>query len=410
MGLMNLFSGKSSEALEQKGDDFFNTGAHGHAKLTYEKALHKLEKKSSEPSRQNNRLKEKIIKSKEALAIEHKQKGEEFIECGYFTDAEDFFRLALELTEKAELTEELNHRLQEIATRHINSSVRESEDEHSQSEDTHALIDENASEEYFNALCNALPATEKALYRNYGRAFKQGYIALNQGAFERAAIKLSQALEAEQEHDSFISLELAIAYLNLEKHEEARLLLDGFLSCHPESPRAYALMCEILWEKKSFEQADTILHSSPPEIRDSLTINLLRGETLYRAQNYTEAESFYVKLLDAHGWDENLALGLAKTYDKNGQIEKARDLYAQLMNKCQGCGKHTDPFIKQGYAENSFKLGDYSTRILELYLALAQENRMNRSHYFKRIIQIYASQGNEKEAERYRNFLNQTEA
>ena len=50
MGLMNFFTGKPFEALEQKGDDFFNTGAYGHAKITYEKALHKLEKKSSEPS------------------------------------------------------------------------------------------------------------------------------------------------------------------------------------------------------------------------------------------------------------------------------------------------------------------------------------------------------------------------
>ena len=154
MGLLNLFSGKPFEALEQKGDDFFNTGAYGHAKITYEKALHKLEKKSSEPSH-NNRLKEKIIKSKEALAIAHKQKGEEYIEGGYYTDAEDLFRLAMELTEKTELAEELKHRLQEIASHQVDSPIREFEDDYPQSEELQALVDENESEEYFNALCNA---------------------------------------------------------------------------------------------------------------------------------------------------------------------------------------------------------------------------------------------------------------
>ena len=132
---MKIFSGKSFEDLEQKGDDFFNTGAYGHAKIEYEKALHKLEKKFPKPSEHNGRLEEKIINSKEALAVEHKEKGEELIECGCYSEAEDLFRLALELTEKTELTEDLNNGLQELATRQINLPFREAKDTHSPSEE-----------------------------------------------------------------------------------------------------------------------------------------------------------------------------------------------------------------------------------------------------------------------------------
>jgi len=77
MGLINFFSKKSYETLEEKGDDFFNTGAYGHAKITYEKALHKLEKKSSEPSAQINRLQKKLLKARRPwrLSINKKEKS-----------------------------------------------------------------------------------------------------------------------------------------------------------------------------------------------------------------------------------------------------------------------------------------------------------------------------------------------
>ena len=43
MGFLKIFSGKSPEEHEQKGDSLFKISAAGDAKLEYEAALHKLE-------------------------------------------------------------------------------------------------------------------------------------------------------------------------------------------------------------------------------------------------------------------------------------------------------------------------------------------------------------------------------
>jgi hypothetical protein len=61
-----------------------------------------------------------------------------------------------------------------------------------------------------------------------------------------------------------------------------------------------------------------------------------------------------------------------------------------------------DPAVKHKYAELSFAAGIYDTHILELYLALAQEIPAMAPDYYARVSRIYAEQGNEAEAARFR--------
>jgi len=263
---------------------------------------------------------------------------------------------------------------------------------------------QESEEEYFAALCGALPEEMRKAYHTYGSTFKAGYVALNQGAFELAAAKLSHALEENPSPQSFIPLELATAYLNLQKYDQARALLEGFMKEHPDSIQGYHLLCEIFWEIKEFDQAQEHLLSCPEELFDSLPIQLLRGETLFQAKKYQEAKSLCLDYMESSGWNENIARLLAKTYEALFEMEKARDLYGEIMMQCRGCGVHIDTFIKQRYADLCFEFGKYSTDILELYLSLVQEDPDNKAYYYKKIIHIYSAQGNEQEARRYQAF------
>ena len=47
MGLLKIFSGKTPQDLEQRGDSFAQENAWGKAKIEYEKALIKLERSSA---------------------------------------------------------------------------------------------------------------------------------------------------------------------------------------------------------------------------------------------------------------------------------------------------------------------------------------------------------------------------
>jgi len=405
MGILKLFSGKDPEDHEQEGDRFFESSKYGHAKIEYETALNKLERKYPNNTDCKNRLQEKIRRSKEALALQHKQTGEELISAEMFDDAEEIVRLALELTKDPELTAELEKQLLEIRNHFMEEESNNVPDfdvpmENNEKEDYQA-----PEEEYFSALVGSLPEEMRKAYYGYGNTFKAGYVALNQGDFEGAAATLSHALEENPSPHSFIPLELATAYLNLQKYDQARVLLEGFIKEHPDSIQGYHLLCEIFWEIKEFDQAEKLLYSCPKEVVESLPIQLLRGETLYQAKRYQEAESLCLYYMESSGWDETIARLLAKTYEALFEKEKARDVYGSIMRQCRGCGVRIDPFIKKRYADLSFESGKYSKDILELYLSLVQEDPDNKAHYYTKISHIYSAQGNEQEARRYQTFV-----
>ena len=403
MGFLKIFSGKDPEEHEQKGDYFFKARAYGDAKLEYEAGLHKLEKKNPEDSVLKRRLQEKILQSKEALALNHKQRGEEIMESRYYEGAEEVFRIALELTENPDLKIELQERLQEIQDHYAQEEVVDSIDLQPEERDTAEQDYHIEEDEYFAALCGSFPDKKRErAYKSYGDAFKEGFLALNQGDFMLAATKLSQAMEENPLPKTYIPLELATAYLNLGRSEEVRRLLTSFLKEHPDSLQGYQLLCETLWVMKEFDQAQQLLQSCPRELTESPHILLLRSETLFQTKRFQETKSLLLDYLKSTNWDENIALSLARTYEALDEKEKALDLYGDVMKKCSGCGSRIAPFVKQRYADISLECGQYSQGILELYLSLVQEAPDNKGYYYRKINEIYTALGNEEEARRYR--------
>ena len=404
MGILKIFSGKNPEEYEQKGDACFEEQHYGLAKIEYESALSKLERKSPGDIDFRTRLDQKIMQSKEALAVQHRKTGEELIDAALYEEAEEILRLAMELTGEAGVKVELEQRLQDIQKYFANKEVDDLPHVDLQERDAEEPRYQVQGDDYFGILCGSLPEEIQKAYYTYGDAFRAGYVALNQGDFELAVAQLSQAMEENPWPHSFIPLELATAYLNLSRHDAARSLLEGFIKEHPDSVQAYSLLCEILWEMEEFDQIHTLLDACPPGLGDSLPIQLLRGETLFKARRYEEAEALYLDYLRSYDWDENIARSLARTYEALGENESACELYGEIMGECRGCGARVDPFIKQRYADLCLDSGDYSTRILELYLSLVHEDPDNRTQYYRKVSRIYSALGHEEEAQRYRAF------
>jgi predicted Zn-dependent protease len=404
MGLLKLFTGKSPQEHEQRGDSYAQFGAWGKAKIEYEKALSKLDKKSLQYRDVEKRLAQKIIETKEVLARDHKKTAEEMLAAEYYDDARQYISLALELTADTQLKTELEA-LSEKLKKSISKGIQEEFVEFKVFEDIHAEPDpqeaHQKNDDYFRALIGRLPDEVQEAYLNYGDEFKAGYAALNLGEFDRAASHLVKAMQENPDPDSYIPLELATAYLNLENFTEARRLLEQFLRHHPDTLPAYPLLCELYWETKEYDAADVLLSSVPQELSESVAVYLLRGENLYQSGSFSEAKQFYQDFLKNYGWSEPIARSLAKTHEALDEIANARNLYREIMNQCQSCHAKIDPFVKQKYADLCFSSGLFSTEVLELYLSLAQQNPANTSEYYQKISRIYASQGNDAEARRF---------
>jgi tetratricopeptide (TPR) repeat protein len=401
MSILKLFSGKTPEEHEQKGDELFSFDLWGKAK-EYERALDKLEKESPQNDELKTRLQEKIHQTKEALALGHEQNADDLIESGFYDDARELYILAQELTENPKQKKELEIKLKELDFQLDRTLTEDLPDLDIEAQEAREPEFPEQEDEYFRALCGTLPNEVQKDYLSYGNNFKNGYLALNRGDFTIAADYLSRAMQENPSADSYIPLELATAYLNLGKHAQAQQLLEAVLENQPQALPAYQLLCEIFWERKAFDQADALLSSIPEELTESIAVYILKGETLFHAGNFSAAKEFYRDFLETYGWNELVARALAKTHEATNELANARNVYRQIMDQCSSCHARLDPFIKQRYADLCFDSGMHSTEILELYLSLAQEIPANATDYFEKVSQIYAALGNEGEARRFR--------
>ena len=407
MGFLKLFKPATYGTLEKKGDHLFASGEFGPAKQHYEKALLKLaDSSASDTHRHFERITHKRYQAKEALARQHKATAEDLMDAGYHEDAAELLKVARDLSAHAGLSAEIESLLTRCQTAKT-VSAHEIEDE-----SISAALDDSqdADEAYFTVLCSTLPEDIQIAYEQYGDAFMSGYIALNQGSFEVAAKFLTEALAEHQETVTHIHLELATAYLNLGNIEKSRTLLADYIEKYPLSVRAYEMMCDIYWEKEEFKQAGELISRCPDDIKTSIPIMLLMGETLFRSGSYDDAEAFYQNSIRYTGWSEPVATALARTYEAMGLSEKALASYGEIMRSCKSCGQQVAPFVKQRYAELTFDAGDMSSGLLEIYFALCSEDPENRSHYFRRLSEIYSRQGYHEEAERYLKFAETDES
>ncbi len=411
MGFLKIFAGKEPAEYERKGDRLVEAGEYGLAGMEYEAALDKLHKRDPLDDGLKARLEAKLTKTKEVLARQHRATGEEILANGNYEDAEEPFRLALELTQDPELSAGVRGRLQEIRDRRLQEAKEEIIDFRIPADPPSDLDEvDPTDEEYFNVLCASLPADVSAVYARYGNAFKEGYVALNRGDFTLAANRLSQALEENHTPESLIPLELATALLNLGRTAEACSLMKDCTRNHPALLSGHQLLCEIYWEMGAFDEALDHIESARKRMADPAALELLRGETLFRAGRYQEAKSIYVDQLKSEGWAESLVRSLARTHEVLGEKKDALRLYGEIMSTCRSCHSRVDPLIKQRYADLSFELGDRSTAVLELYHSLVREDPDHRADYYHKISHIYDTQGNESEARRYRAFADRAEA
>jgi tetratricopeptide (TPR) repeat protein len=405
MSILKIFSGKTAEAHEQKGDELFAADLWGKAKVEYERALDKLEKTETQSDDLKSRLQEKIQHTKASLARSHKHNADDMLEAGFHDDARELYKLALELTENAALKSDLVKKLEQLdfqMSKKVEAALVDDDDDEEQAGERQPIEPSGQGDEYFTALCGTLPAEVQKAYRSYGNNFKKGYLALNQGEFVLAADYLSKAMQENPTTDSYIPLELATAYLNLEKHSKAQQLLETVIENQPRALPAYQLLCEIYWETGAFDRAEALLASVPQELTESVAVYILKGETLFHAGNYGGAKELYQFFFKTYGWNEPAARALAKTHEALNEFANARNLYREIMEQCRSCHARIDPFIKKRYADLCFDSGMLNTDILDLYLSLAQEVPSNAAEYYAKVSRIYAAQGNHTEAARFR--------
>lgn len=412
MGLMRIFTGKPPEEMEQIADEYLAAGEYGAAKVEFEKALDKAEKKCPEKEPLLRRLAEKAQEARESLADAHVRKAGGLISAKEYKAAGDLLDLAWELSESDARKAEIKAQLERLhnAAAPDTAKAANADDPNKAPADAaaadaapepEAVADEDS---HFHILVNTLSEELQEAYESYGRSFKQGYIALNQGDFQTAVDRFQQAMAENPSVGTWIALELATAYMHLPDPQKARETGEAYIRENPESLRGYQLLCDIYWDTGDYDAAVRLLETCPDALKENVMIPMLLGETHYQAGRYEAARDVFSASLRHFGGEELIRRALAKTHEALGEMETARALYGEMLEGCVSCGARVDPFIKRRYAELSFQAGDTSMRILEMFLSLVQEDPDNRREYYDRIGRLYEAAGNSAEAQRYFEF------
>ncbi len=400
MGLLKIFTGKSPADYERTGDAMAADKAWGDAKLAFESALDKLAKQSPADPAMHHRLLQKLHHSKDSLAEAQRKEAMALMDNDCVNEALELFALALELTSNPQLKSKLTQQIQS-ARQARPGAQDQTVVSHSRPDEPEVDASIDDAENYFDVLLGTLPDAIQQAYRGYGYNFKQGYLALNQGAFDQAVVYLRQAAEENPSVQSLVPLELATAYMNLGRTQSAQRLLETLVQHQPDLLPAIQMLCESYWDAQNFDQAMQLLDTLVPELAQSMGAYQLRGETLLQAARYDEAKSFFQELLKTYGWHEIIATGLARAFEGLDQIPQARDVYGELISQCSGCGTRIDPSVKRKFADLSLATGDYSPKVLAYYISLSQEDPANAVQYFQNISRIYLEMGNKTEARRF---------
>ena len=401
MGLFSFFI-KSPEKSEAKGDAYLEANNFGLAKIEYETAAELIRKKQPDDTDMKGRVLEKLTNSKESLALQHLKNGEELVEANALDEAANLFSIALSLTEDPELQQKLKAG---YASMDVDIPEEEPEDDFEPADEPESYD----IEAEFEILCSILPDEIAQTYRSYGDSFKEGYFALSNGDFVRAAEMLQQAMDENSSDDSHIPVELATALINTGQTEEAIGILTQYIKDQPEAFHGITLLCDLYCEQKQYDLAHGLIDQSPENIKGSVEGQLHKGRIHFYENDYQRAEKIYRNVLDAIGWNPDIARQLAMTLDAAGKKEDALSLYADLLNKCTGCGQRQNPLDKKAFADLSFEMNDFSAKTLNIYLDLANDHESIRSDCFHKASMIYSNTGNKKDAERFLQLAEATE-
>jgi tetratricopeptide (TPR) repeat protein len=209
-------------------------------------------------------------------------------------------------------------------------------------------------------------------------------------------------MEENPSDDSHIPVELATALIHLGQTEKAIEHLTFYLQKNPTSFHGLSMLCDIFCELKRFDVAHGIIEQSPDTVRESAAVVRLNGRVYFLEGDYQQAEETFRNVLDVMGWNTDVARELAMTLAASDKTVEAMSLYADILNQCAGCGQRLNPLDKKAFADLSLKMGDFSDKILKLYLELANDHEDIRSDCFSKASIIFSRSGNEKEAARFK--------
>ncbi len=395
MGWLDKILQQSPEDLEAHGDVYTQDKAWVLARAKYESALLKLHRDPFIPAYRKDILHQKIRSAEKALVSDHLENIGKLIQLQQFDEALELLDLLQALTDG-----ELALNKADQLTEQIAEARRDAEKEvDSRTSEEARLTDDD--ETTFTVLVASLPEPQRGEYHTYGEDFRNGYLALNNAEFEIAEHYLQKAMTSNKPQ-GFIQLELATALINLERMEDAKILLERFIREHPQTLPAYPELCEIYWQEKNYHLAEHLLSTLPTELENSSAILTLCAENCYRSGKYTDATLLYTKLLEDHGWDMDIAMKLSKVHMALQDLSAANKVNEIITANFERSRKNMPIEMQRKYARFIFAAGDRGATLLQLCLSLAKEDPDNAKEYYVKVSVIFNSWDDEDAAEKYR--------
>lgn len=402
--LKKLFGGGSFEDARAEADRLFDEGHYQDARASYQRAL---DRKKGAPKGAVEHCEERIAACLDRMAEARIAEAEQLAKSGDVDLAEVELEHAIDLAASEDVAKRARRMRENL----------EKQDAREKAE----VPAEMSDEDRWALLAGTWGGDQLDEYEEYGDAFREALLSLHDGRVKEARAAL-EALAEENEDACYLLLEVGRARLldddfakaeealrefletldedeggdaRISAHAELSALRDregdekgaiaelqAMMDAFPEDPRTYYLMGRYLREKGYAEEAADVLEAAVPlldedrpDVRFLEELGLAKveaGEDDEAAMYLDRVLQFYVQLrrLD---FPPATAVARAKLYEKDGELEKAADLYRGLASGSDR-ENHLAYHREAGRLLIELELHDEAQRMLTRALALAEDD------------------------------------
>ncbi|PIW02508.1 MAG: hypothetical protein CO108_14570 [Deltaproteobacteria bacterium CG_4_9_14_3_um_filter_63_12] len=187
------------------------------------------------------------------------------------------------------------------------------------------------ADDRLSILLGGLESEQSEHYHNLGDDFSGGWLALQEGQFERA-IELLERARKETKDDPFVLTELGRAYLALDRNEEAVGVLEKADKAKGESIYIKLHRTQALWAVKDFATAEQVLQSAHDMDEDDHEVFRAIGEHALLSGDYEPGIEAIQLMLTSTPNDISLLRMLGQLNHAAGNLDAALACYEAVLS------------------------------------------------------------------------------
>ena len=333
MGLLDKLLGRTWRTYRDRGQKLLEKEEPGLALHEFKEALRRFDGDPSEKLE----MEQKLISIRKTLRQQQLMRAEMFHKGAQFERARDAADSALRHATNEQEEQEVHDFMASLEQA---ASEAERKKDEARNQISNADADLGMVDERFSVLLGALDNEQMEHYEKLGSAFREGFLAMNDGDFKGALQHFKKARQ-ENDDDAYVLCEQGKALLGMGAHQEAAQVLLKSDTARNDSTYIKLQLVQALWVLNDFPRAEQALQEAHDIDPGNERVLISIAEHSLRAKEYASGIDAVNALLDRSPNDISLLRLLGQLHQGAGDLDKAVATYEGVLKLKWNLNKET---------------------------------------------------------------------